>query len=69
MNQLLSVVELSRKLKYPQQWLRDQADRGLIPSIKIGRRLLFNPEAVQRILLERAAELPLRDDEEGGSCP
>ena len=44
-------------------WLRQEAEAGRIPALRVGRRLLFNAEAVARILMERAAE---SDSEEAG---
>lgn len=35
-------------------WLKTEAEAGRIPCFKAGRRLLFDPEAVERTLLERA---------------
>ena len=35
-------------------WLRAEAEAGRIPCLKAGRRLLFDPEAVEAVLLQRA---------------
>jgi hypothetical protein len=35
-------------------WLRAEAEAGRIPSFRAGRKLLFDPEAVEQSLLERA---------------
>ena len=53
---LLSVRGLADRLKLPASWLKSEAEAGRIPSLRAGRRLLFNPEAVERALLKRAAE-------------
>jgi hypothetical protein len=46
---------LAALLRIPAPWLRGEALAGRIPCLRIGRRLLFNPEAVERALAERAA--------------
>ena len=48
---------LASSLGLPRKWLRDEADAGRIPCLRIGRRLLFSLEAVQEVLAERAAKL------------
>ena len=35
-------------------WLKAEAEAGRIPCLRVGRRLLFNPATVDRILLVRA---------------
>ena len=35
-------------------WLRAEAEAGRIPSLKVGRRLMFNIATVEAALLERA---------------
>jgi len=35
-------------------WLKAEAEAGRIPCFKAGRKLLFDPEAVEQCLLERA---------------
>ena len=42
-------------LGVPASWLEAEAKAGRIPHLKAGRRLLFNPAAVERVLLDRAA--------------
>lgn len=51
---------MARRLRVTQAWLRDEAEAGRIPHLKAGDRLLFDPETVERVLLERA-----RQDREG----
>jgi hypothetical protein len=46
---------LSSRLRLPRDWLRGEALAGRIPCLKIGRKLLFNPDAVEKTLAERAA--------------
>ena len=52
---LISVRGLADRLKLPAAWLKAEAEAERIPSLRAGRRLLFNPEAVEQVLLERAA--------------
>lgn len=52
---LVSVRGLADRLKLPAAWLKAEAEAGRIPSLRAGRRLMFNPEAVEQVLLERAA--------------
>jgi hypothetical protein len=37
-------------------WLKAEADAGRLPCLKAGRRLLFDPAAVEAELLRRAAQ-------------
>jgi hypothetical protein len=54
-NDLLSLSRLSARLRLPRDWLRAEALAGRIPCLQIGRRLLFNPIAVEAALGTRAA--------------
>lgn len=45
---------LSRRLGLPAAWIKAEAKAGRIPSLRAGRQLMFNPDAVERILIERA---------------
>ena len=58
MNELLSLARMARRLGVTQGWLREQADARLIPFLKAGKRLLFNPTAVQESLANKAARMP-----------
>ena len=51
---LLQTGPMARRLRVPVRWLRSEAEAGRIPHIKAERVLLFDPEAVERVLLERA---------------
>jgi excisionase family DNA binding protein len=64
--QLLTVLQLASAIRLPATWLKREAEAGRIPSLKVGRRLMFNKDAVERVLLERAAETPaLANDADG----
>lgn len=53
-NKLVTVLGLADRLKLPAPWLKAEAMAGRIPSLRVGRRLLFNVTAVERLLLKRA---------------
>ena len=52
---LLPLGPMARRLHVPTAWLRDEADRGRVPCLRAGKRFLFSPDAVERVLAERAA--------------
>ena len=49
-----TVIEVARALGLPVAWLKAEAKAGRIPSIRAGRRLLLDAEAVEAALLARA---------------
>jgi hypothetical protein len=51
---LLPLTHLARYLSAPAAWLREEAEAGRIPHLKAGKTLLFDPDAVEQVLLERA---------------
>jgi hypothetical protein len=53
---LIPLGPLARRLRVPVKWLRDEALAGRVPHLKAGKAFLFDPEAVERVLLERARE-------------
>jgi hypothetical protein len=55
MESLTGLVGLSARLRLPRRWLRAEALASRIPCLKVGRKLLFNPVAVEKTLAERAA--------------
>lgn len=55
-NNLISIGQLSRKLKISVVWLKAQADKGILPCINAGGKLLFNLETIKNILAELAAK-------------
>lgn len=54
-SELTNLVGLSVRLRMPCKWLAAEADAGRIPYLQTGRQRWFNPEAVRRVLAERAA--------------
>jgi hypothetical protein len=53
-SKLLPIGPTARRFRVPVRWLRSEAEAGRIPHVKAERVLLFDPEAVERVLLERA---------------
>lgn len=59
--ELLTLRSMAARLRVTAKWLRQEADGGRIPHLKAGGRILFNAEAVERLLAERAAKEGVRD--------
>jgi hypothetical protein len=53
-SKLLPLGPMARRLRLPAKWLRQEAEAGRIPHLKACKVLLFDPEVVERVLLERA---------------
>ena len=51
---LLNAGSLARKLRVPVAWLKTEADAGRIPHLRAGKAYLFDPQAVESVLVERA---------------
>ena len=51
---LLPIGPMARRLRVSVRWLRSEAEAGRLPHVKAERQYLFDPEAVERVLLERA---------------
>ena len=51
------------QLGVPIKWLASEADAGRIPCLNVGRRRLFNVDAVRRVLAERAASSAATESE------
>jgi hypothetical protein len=49
----ISAMELASELGLPLAWLKTEAKAGRIPSLRVGRRQLFNVESVRRALADR----------------
>jgi len=60
----LSLQRAAARLGVPAAWLRSEARAGRVPHLRVGRRMLFNPDAVQHVLLERAAQQSKAGDHE-----
>ncbi len=53
---LVPLGPLARRLRVPAKWLREEALAGRVPHLKAGKVFLFDPDAVERVLLERARQ-------------
>lgn len=53
---LLPIGPMARRLRVTTAWLRAEADAGRVPCLRAGKRYLFTPEAVERLLAKRAAQ-------------
>jgi hypothetical protein len=53
-SKLLPVGPMARRLRVAVKWLREEAASGRIPHLEAGRTVLFDPDTVERVLLERA---------------
>jgi hypothetical protein len=47
--------QLARRLRLPAAWIKAEVAADRLPCLRVGRCLLFSPEAVDRALLQRAA--------------
>lgn len=47
---------MARTLGVSPRWLRAEADAGRLPAVKAEGSYLFDPQAVERVLLERAQQ-------------
>ena len=55
-SKLLPVGPMARRLRVSVKWLRGEAEAGRVPCLKADKALLFDPETVERVLLERAQQ-------------
>ena len=53
---LLPLNRMARRLRVTTAWLKSEADAGRVPCLRADTRYLFAPEAVERVLAERAAK-------------
>lgn len=51
MTHLLTLPELSRELKIPRSWLQEQTKAQRLPCLRIGRRILYDRQAVEDTLI------------------
>jgi hypothetical protein len=58
---LLPLNETARLLRVPPKWLRAEAEAGRLPHLKADTALLFDPDLVEQLLLERARKEGVRD--------
>ena len=55
-SKLLPVGPTARRFRVPVKWLRDEAEAGRVPCLQAGKALLFDPDLVEQVLLERARQ-------------
>jgi hypothetical protein len=55
---ILPLAYMARRLRVPASWLKAEAEASRVPCLRAGRGFLFNPEAVERVLAQRAAADP-----------
>ena len=55
---LLTAGAMARRLRVRAAWLRSEAEAGRIPHVRAEDEFLFDPDAVERVLLERAQRDP-----------
>jgi len=48
---------MARRLRVPVKWLRTEAEAGRLPHVRADRAFLFDPDAVERVLIERAQKV------------
>lgn len=53
---LLLVGPMARRLRVPVKWLRQEAEAGRVPHLKADKAILFDPDTVENVLLERARQ-------------
>lgn len=51
----LSSATAAQRLGVPSAWLRREADAGRVPCLRVGRRLMFNLDAVRETLERRSS--------------
>ena len=51
---LLTTGPMARRLRVPVRWLKAEAEAERVPHLKADTVLLFEPDAVERVLVERA---------------
>jgi hypothetical protein len=54
--QITTLPGLARQLNLPIEWIKAEAKAGRIPCLHVGRKYLFNIDAVLHVLAERAAK-------------
>ena len=53
-SKLLPVGPMARRLRVSVKWLREEAAAGRVPHLQADRAILFDPDTVERVLVERA---------------
>ncbi len=53
---LVSLPEMAERLGVPPLWLREQAEAGRVPHLKVGRKLMFAPATAEAAVLSMAGD-------------
>ncbi len=65
---LLPLGQMARHVRVTSEWLKDEADAGRVPCLRASKRYLFAPDAVERVLAERAGGLIAGIDNSRHKC-
>lgn len=49
----LSVEQVAQRLGVPRSWVYTQAEAGKLPAVKLGKYVRFNPEELEKWLLQQ----------------
>lgn len=55
-SELMQLRRMAREIGVNYQWLRQTAEAGKVPCLKVGRRYLFNRQATIQAVAKLAAE-------------
>ena len=55
-DKLYNLAGVSELLRLPPSWIKKQVSAGKIPCLRVGRRMLFNIDAVREALADLAME-------------
>lgn len=55
-SKLLPVGPMARRLRVSVKWLREEAAAGRVPHLQADPAILFDPDTVERVLIERAKQ-------------
>jgi hypothetical protein len=61
---LLPLGVTARLLHVPAKWLRAEAEAGRLPHLRAGNTILFAPDLIEQLLVERARCAPGPDSQE-----
>ena len=62
---IVELEEMAKRAKVPPRFLKAEAEAGRVPALKAGAKFLFNPQAVLKVLSERAANSQGRSQDNG----
>ena len=60
---ILPLNQMARRLRVTAAWLRAEAEAGRVPCLRAGERFLFSPEAVERVVADRASKSTIEQKE------